>query len=142
MFLVYFSDIILLLLTGNYGKNENVEWTIVVLAGQVVRLDFYTFNTFGYSYSWADYVSGDYVRVYDSCTADNDKIIDTYYGPRSGYEHNLPSSILSTSNAIHINFTTDSYFTRQGFSATAAGVDLAGNMTLEYYLLKVKHVNK
>ena len=114
-------------------------------AGQVVRLDFYTFDTYGYlSYGS---VSGDYVRVYDGCTADNDKIIDTYYGPEpaitdpSNYEHNLPSSILSTGNVLHITFTSDGGVTRQGFSATASGVDLAGNMTLEYYLLKVKHVN-
>ena len=145
MFLVYLSDIILVL-TGNYGYGENVEWTIVVPDGQVVRLDFYTFDTYGYSYSSGGtvYYRGDYVRVYDSCTADNDKIIDTYYGPRSGHQHNLPSSILSTGNVLHITFTSgqNSFNTGPGFSATASGVDLGGNMTLEYYLLKVKHVNK
>ena len=129
MFLVYLSDIILVL-TGNYGNYENVEWTIVVPVGQVVRLDFYTFDTYGYNSSDSGTMRGDYVRVYDSCTADNDKIIDTYYGPRSGYEHNLPSSILSSGNVLHITFTSgqNSFNTGPGFSAAASGVDLAGNM--------------
>ena len=114
MFLVYLSDIILVL-TGNYGNNENIEWTIVVPDGQVVRLDFYTFNT----------ESGtDFVRVYDGCTTD-DPSIGSYSGD------NIPASILSTGNVLHITFISDNYGTRQGFSATASGVDLAGNMTLE-----------
>ena len=122
MFLVYLSDIILVL-TGNYGNNENVEWTIMVPDGQVVRLDFYTFNTeSGY----------DYVRVYDGCTT-GDPSIGSYSGD------NIPASILSTRNALLIQFTSDFSGTRQGFSATASGV---GNMNLEYYLSRVKHVNK
>ena len=125
MFLVYLSDIILVL-TGDYGKRENLEWTVVVPAGQVVRLDFYTFNT---------HSGNDYVRVYDGCTT-SDPSVGNYSGDT------LPPSILSTGNVLHITFTSDSSRTRQGFSVTASRVDLAGNMTLEYYLLKVKHVNK
>ena len=94
--------------------------------GQGVRLDFYTFNT-KYRY--------DYVRVYDGCTT-GDPSIGTYSGDT------LPASILSTGNILHITFTSDYGLTSQGFSATASGVDLAGNITLEYYLLIVKHVNK
>ena len=105
-------------LTGNYGYNENVEWTIVVSAGQVVRLDFYTFNTESCC---------DYVRVYDGCTT-GDPSIGSYSGD------NIPASILSTGNALLIRFTSDGSVTRQGFSATASGV---GNMTLECYLLKL-----
>ena len=112
MFLVYLSDIILVL-TANYGYGENIEWTIVVPDGQVVRLDFYTFNT----------ESGDdYVQVYDGCTT-GDPSIGSYSGD------NIPASILSTGNVLHITFTSDLHVTRQGFNATASGVDLAGNMT-------------
>ena len=118
MFLVYLSDIILVL-TGNYGNNENVEWSIVVPAGQVVRLDFYTFNTES-SFTLSGTVYGDPVRVYDGCTTD-----DPRFGSYSG--DNIPASILSTGNVLHITFTSDNSYTEQGFNATASGVDLAGN---------------
>ncbi len=117
----YLSNVI-----GNYGDNKDQEWTILVPAGQVIRLDFYTLGTeSGY----------DYVRVYDGCTTG-----DPRFGSYSG--DNIPASILSTGNVLHITFTSNGGGTRQGFSATASGVDLAGNMTLEYYLLKVKQVNQ
>ena len=110
MFLVYLSDIIPVL-PGNYGNSENVEWTIVVPDGQGVRLDFYTFDTeSGY----------DFVRVYDGCTT-GDPSIGSYSGKT------IPASILSTGNVLHITFTSDESATRPGFSATASGVDLAGN---------------
>ena len=121
MFLVYLSDIILVL-TGNYGNNENVNWTIVVPVGQVVRLDFYTFNTeSSFTLSGDATVYGDPVQVYDGCTT-GDPSIGSYSGDT------LPASILSTGNLLHITFTTDGRpGTRSGFSATASGVDLAGN---------------
>ena len=78
--------------------------------GQVVRLDFYTFDT------ESDY---DYVRVYDGCTTGD---------PRFGsYSGDGAPSVLSTGNVLHITFTSGRGGTRQGFSATASGVDLAGN---------------
>ena len=123
MFLVYLSDIILVL-TGDYGNNENIEWTIVVPDGQVVRLDFYTFNT----------ESGDdFVQVYDGCTT-GDPSIGSYSGDT------LPASILSTGNALLIQFTSDGVVTRQGFSATASGVDLAGNNNITDILQTVADI--
>ena len=99
----------MLVLTGNYGGNENVEWTIVVPDGQVVRLDFYTFNT---------HSGNDYVRVYDGCTG-WDPLIKSYYGD------NHPGAISSTGNVLHITFKSDGSTTKQGFSAFASGVDMA-----------------
>ena len=117
------SDIILVL-KGNYGNNENVEWTIVVPDGQVVRLIFDTFHTYGGTLSngreW-----GDFVRVYDGCTT-GDPSIGNYSGGNILHD-NIPGSILSTGNVLHITFTSDGGTTRLGFSATASGVDLAGN---------------
>ena len=92
--------------TDNYGNNENVKWTIEVPAGQVVMLDFYTFNTEdGY----------DYVRVYDGCT-ENDAVIGSYSG------HVIPLPIISTGTVLLITFTSDHSGARQGFSATASGL--------------------
>ena len=83
----------------------------MVPAGQIVKLNFYTFNTeSGY----------DYVRVYDGCTTD-----DTLIGSYSG--DNIPASILSTGPVLLISLMSDGSVTRPGFSATASGVDLAGS---------------
>ena len=65
-------------------------------------------------------VFGGIVRVNDGCTT-GDPSIGSYWGDT------LPASILSTGNALLIRFTSDRRVTRQGFSATASGVDLAGN---------------
>ena len=98
----------ILVSTDNYGTDETTEWTIVVPDGQVVRLEFYTFNTeSGY----------DHVQVYDGCTTD-DPLIGSYSG------NNIPSPIVSTGTVLLISFMSDGFVTRQGFSATASG---AGN---------------
>ena len=95
--------------TDKYGNDENKEWTIVVPDGEVVRLDFSTFNTEdGY----------DHVDVYDGCTTD-DPLIQSYTG------NNIPARIHSIGTKLLISFTSDDSVSRQGFSATASG---AGNI--------------
>merc|ERR1719309_1071155 len=87
-----------------------VDWTIVVPDGEVVRLDFSTFNIeYGY----------DHVDVYDGCTTD-DPLIDSYSGD------NIPAQINSIGPGLLISFTSDDTVSGQGFSATASGAVCGG----------------
>ena len=79
-------------------------------SGQVVRLVFDTFTTES---------NFDHVRLYDGCTR-NDPLIKSYSGD------NRPDPISSTGNVLHITFTSDYSVTKQGFSATASGIDFDG----------------
>ena len=68
-------------------------WAIVVPDGQVVRLDFHTFNTKD---------NYDLVEVYDGCM-ENDPLIGSYSGD------NIPSPIVSTGTELLISFTSDAW---------------------------------
>ena len=105
-----------------YGVSENEEWTIVVPAGQIVRLNFYTFKTES---------RYDPVRVYDGCTV-NDPRIGSFSGS------SIPNSILSTRNVLHITFKSDSGASFQGFSALASG--LGNRMLLHIIFYNDYHV--
>ena len=123
----------LYLFVDKYDNNTNIEWTIVVPAGQVVRLDFFTFDTEGccdYNDDWDyydydtfyyDYLNddGDIVSVFDGCTA-TDPSLGSFHGT------DLPPLVISSGNVLHITFTTDGLLARPGFSAAASGLDLTG----------------
>ncbi|XP_019631552.1 PREDICTED: CUB and sushi domain-containing protein 1-like, partial [Branchiostoma belcheri] len=85
---------------GNYGNNENCEWSITVPEGSIIRLTFDSFYTeYGY----------DFLTIYDGAS-DN----ATEMEELAGY-HSQISPIISTSNTLFLMFTSDGSVSRQGF---------------------------
>ncbi|KAI8496814.1 hypothetical protein Bbelb_254690 [Branchiostoma belcheri] len=85
---------------GNYGNNENCEWSITVPEGSIIRL------TFGRFYTERNY---DFLTIYDGAS-DN----ATEMEELTGYQrHIIP--IISTSNTMFLRFTSDWIVSRQGF---------------------------
>ncbi|KAI8484582.1 CUB and sushi domain-containing protein 3, partial [Branchiostoma belcheri] len=82
-----------------YGNNENVRWLIIVPEGSIIRLTFDSFATRYY----------DILTIYDGAS-DN----TTELRSLSGY-HRQISPIISTSNTMFLRFTSDYYYTLQGF---------------------------
>ncbi|XP_019628637.1 PREDICTED: tolloid-like protein 2, partial [Branchiostoma belcheri] len=85
---------------GNYGNNENCEWSITAPEGSIIRLTFDSFNTED------DY---DFLIIYDGAS-DNAAEIERLTGYRSQI-----SPIISTSNTLFLRFTSDRSVSRQGF---------------------------
>ncbi|KAI8496791.1 hypothetical protein Bbelb_254460 [Branchiostoma belcheri] len=107
---------------GNYGKNENCEWSITVPEGSIIRLTFDSFYT-----KYGD----DFLTIYDGAS-DNATEMKRLTGY---YSQIIP--IISTSNVMFLRFTSDDRVSRQGFqfnytSSTAGqcwdpGVPVNGN---------------
>ncbi|KAI8522124.1 scavenger receptor [Branchiostoma belcheri] len=85
---------------GNYGNNVNCEWAITVQEGSIIILTFDSFHTERYI---------DFLTIYDGAN-DNAAEIERL----SGY-HSQISPIISTSNTLFLNFTSDEIKSRQGF---------------------------
>ncbi|XP_078702320.1 CUB and sushi domain-containing protein 3-like isoform X2 [Branchiostoma floridae x Branchiostoma belcheri] len=85
---------------GNYGDNENCEWTITVPEGSIIRLTFDSFNTED---------RFDKLTIYDGASDNAAEI-----GRLSGEQWNI-MNIISTSNTMFLRFTSDGSASRQGF---------------------------
>ena len=97
-----------IIIAGDYGNNENEEWTILAPTGQSVLLDFSTFKT----------EATDSVQVFDGCN-NNTKRLGSYSGSK------LPSFIISSGSSLHITFESDNGTTYEGFSAISYGTTLS-----------------
>ncbi|XP_078685532.1 uncharacterized protein LOC144918544 [Branchiostoma floridae x Branchiostoma belcheri] len=85
---------------GNYGNNENCEWSITVPEGSIIRLTFDSFHT------EEDY---DFLTIYDGAS-DNAAEMEKLTGYRSQI---IP--IISTSSTLFLKFTSDWNRRYQGF---------------------------
>ncbi|XP_078665918.1 uncharacterized protein LOC144908255 isoform X2 [Branchiostoma floridae x Branchiostoma belcheri] len=83
----------------NYDNNENVRWLITVPEESIIRL---TFDSFDTQYD-------DILTIYDGASHNA-----TVIRRLSGY-HQQISPIISTSNVMLLRFTSNYYYTRQGF---------------------------
>ncbi|XP_078685536.1 CUB and sushi domain-containing protein 2-like [Branchiostoma floridae x Branchiostoma belcheri] len=87
---------------GNYGNNENCEWSITVPEGSIIRLTFDSFDTqYGY----------DFLTIYDGASDNAAKIKRL-----TGY-HSQIIPIISTSNTLFLRFRSDGIgiMSHQGF---------------------------
>ncbi|XP_019639370.1 PREDICTED: CUB and sushi domain-containing protein 2-like, partial [Branchiostoma belcheri] len=85
---------------GNYGNNENCEWSITVPEGSIIRL---TFDRF---YTERNY---DFLTIYDGA-GDNAAEMERL----TGHQPHI-SPIISTSNTLFLRFTSDGSASYQGF---------------------------
>ncbi|KAI8517822.1 hypothetical protein Bbelb_038390 [Branchiostoma belcheri] len=85
---------------GNYGNNENCEWSITVPEGSIIRLTFDSFDT---------EKRYDFLTIYDGAS-DNAAEMERL----TGYQPQI-SPIISTSNTLFLRFTSDGSVSRQGF---------------------------
>ncbi|XP_019622018.1 PREDICTED: CUB and sushi domain-containing protein 3-like [Branchiostoma belcheri] len=85
---------------SNYNNNQRCEWSIIVAEGSIIRLSFDSFNT---------QLRFDILTIYDGASDDA-----TVLQRLSGY-HQQISPIISTSNMMFLRFTSNYYYTSQGF---------------------------
>ncbi|XP_019614674.1 PREDICTED: dorsal-ventral patterning tolloid-like protein 1 [Branchiostoma belcheri] len=85
---------------GNYGNDENCEWSITVLEGSIIRLTFESFHTGKDS---------DFLTIYDGAS-DNATVLQRL----SGY-HPQIIPIISTSNTMYLRFTSNFLGSSHGF---------------------------
>ena len=102
----------------NYPNKLNQTETITAKEGMVVDLEFTAFETDDY---WGD----DKLEIQD-----NDGTI--LLPARSG--SNLPPPIRSRTNIVHLQFVTDRYSTRTGWSATWTSAKSTGENLQEQLL--------
>ena len=89
-----------------YANNMACQWNITSNANMArLELAFLHFRTES---------SADYVNVYDGGSSAS-PLIGTFSGS------SLPAPIMSSSNKLHVTFTTDGSETRTGFTATYRG---------------------
>ena len=105
----------------NYPNKLNRTTTITAKEGMVVELDFTAFNTY---------------PGYDTLTVlDNDGTVLS--NQRSG--DCLPPKMWSRTNVVHLQFVTDDYGTRTGWSANWTSVAPTGyNSNLIQMMVKVQ----
>ncbi|KAJ8019624.1 Tolloid-like protein 2 [Holothuria leucospilota] len=99
---------------NNYGNNEDCEYLITAGQGYVISLTFDTFDI--EDGSTCQY---DALEIYDSSSALASRKIGSYCGSIN------PGSVVSTDNAMYMEFTTDEVITGQGFRATVSFIQLA-----------------
>ena len=87
----------------HYDNDMDCQWNLTSSAK--VELTFFTFNT---------ELNVDYLYVYDGGSSSSPLI-----GPFSG--NSLPSRITSSSNKLHVRFTSDTSVTHRGFRASYRG---------------------
>ena len=88
---------------GNYDNNMDCKWTLS--SNAKLELTFFIFST---------QLGADYLYVYDGGPSSS-----PLNGTFSGM--NLPSPITSSSNKLHVRFTSDSSGTARGFRASYRG---------------------
>ncbi|XP_067326675.1 cubilin [Anolis sagrei] len=99
---------------GRYENYLECIWMIVASTDKLINL---TFNTFQLeAASGFDNCKYDYVKLYDG-NIENDTLVGTFCGS------NIPPNFVSTGNFLTIEFVTDGYVERAGFSATYTTVD-------------------
>ena len=101
-----------------YPTKSNQTETITAKEGMVVDLEFTVFQT--------DYLGYDKLEI-----EDNDGTI--LLPARGGSK--LPPPIRSRTNVVHLQFVTDRYSTRTGWSATWTSANLTGENLQEILLL-------
>ena len=102
---------------GQYNKNQKCTWTLTSTPpSSRISLSFQTFDVQHYC---------DHVQVYDG-NSSSSPLLGEFYGTT------LPPTIISSSNQLHITFTSDDHDTKTGFSASYKGSS---------FLLTIAHIS-
>ena len=89
----------------SYHSNIDCQWSLVSASISKLQLTFYIFNT---------QLDADFLYVYDGDSLSS-SLIDKFSGT------SLPSPITSSSNKLHLRFTSDNSLQARGFTAGYRG---------------------
>jgi cubilin len=96
----------------NYPNDADCQWQIVAQPGQVIRLDFTTFDTErGYDIVW----------FFDGSSI----LSPVIYGLSGDHSDVMPTNIVGAADSMYVWFTADSSTTATGFNATFTSIDLS-----------------
>lgn len=88
----------------DYSKMTNCKWEIYTDDGMNIKLQFLKFDL-----EYETDCQYDYVAIYDGTVNSSENLIDKYCGDQ------IPSSILSRTNSLFIEFVTDDNIEDKGF---------------------------